>query len=230
MAEPTGAARAALPRDGPLSAPDGVEVVHIDADLVVCDKPAGLLSVEGRGQAGRDCLAARVQARWPDALVVHRLDMATSGLIVFARGPVAQRTLNRAFAERRVSKRYLAVVAGRVEPDTGKIDLPLGADWPNRPRQQVDHATGRPALTHYRTLAFDAAARTTRLELEPVTGRSHQLRVHLAALGHPILGDALYAPAEVVARATRLSLHATELGFEHPRHGDPVRFASAVPF
>ena len=192
----------------------GLTLVHRDAYVLVADKPAGLLCVPGRGADKADCLAARVAAQWPDALVVHRLDMATSGLVVFGRGAVMQRQLSIAFAERRVHKVYQAVVAGRLVHDAGEIDLPLAADWPNRPRQQVDRAGGKPSLTRWQVIGRDPQAGTTRLRLAPVTGRSHQLRVHLAAIGHAILGDALYAPAAQAAAAPRLLLHACTLGFE----------------
>ncbi len=205
---------------------DELRVLHGDADLVVVDKPAGLLAVPGRGEAGRDNLAARVQARWSDALVVHRLDMATSGLMLLARGSTAQRRLSAAFASRAVRKQYVAVVEGCTDADEGEIDAPLAADWPRRPRQRVDHGQGKPALTRWRVLG--RAADSTRLALEPVTGRSHQLRVHLLSLGHPIRGDALYAPAPL--RAERLLLHATQLAFAHPAGGQPMCFESAVPF
>jgi tRNA pseudouridine32 synthase/23S rRNA pseudouridine746 synthase len=205
-------------------------LVHVDAAFVVADKPAGLLAVPGRGPGRADCLWSRVRSRHADALVVHRLDMATSGLIVYARGVEAQRALSRAFAERRVNKAYVAVVDGLVEAEEGVVDLPLAADWPNRPRQQVDAARGRPSLTRFRVLARHAALRRTRVELEPVTGRAHQLRVHLAAIGHPIVGDALYAPPAVAAAATRLLLHASRLGFEHPHGGGRVGFESEPPF
>jgi tRNA pseudouridine32 synthase / 23S rRNA pseudouridine746 synthase len=171
-----------------------------------------------------------VQAQFSDALVVHRLDMATSGLMLLARGPDAQRRLSQAFARREVHKRYVAVVHGHVAPAQGQIDLPLIADWPNRPRQKVDLAQGKPSLTRYRTLAVDAERNRTRLELEPVTGRGHQLRVHLLAIGHPILGDALYAPRDVVAFANRLLLHATALQFAHPATGETLCLESSVPF
>ncbi len=206
------------------------ELVYVDAHCIVALKPGGLLSVPGLGAHGQDCLAARVQAVHPDALVVHRLDMATSGLMLFARGADAQRALGRAFAARTVYKRYVAVVAGRLPADEGEIDLPLSADWPNRPRQKVDTAQGKPSLTRWRVLAVDAARGTTRLALEPVTGRAHQLRVHLLAIGHAVLGDALYAPPEVCARADRLLLHASALGFAHPANGTPLWFESAPPF
>lgn len=211
-------------------------VVHADAAVVVVDKPAGLLCVPGRGPEGNRCLAARVQARWPDALVVHRIDMATSGLVAFARGRHAQRRLSDAFASRAVDKRYVAVVAGRLDPPAaadgwGTIDLPLAADWPFRPRQRVAPEGGRPASTRWRVIAYDAASGTTRVELRPVTGRSHQLRVHLLAIGHPIVGDALYAPdAEAEAAAPRMLLHASRLAFAHPTDDAPVAFASAAPF
>jgi tRNA pseudouridine32 synthase/23S rRNA pseudouridine746 synthase len=207
-----------------------LELAHTDAQCIVAIKPSGLLSVQGRGEQGADCLAARVQALFADALVVHRLDMATSGLMLFARGADAQRRLSRAFAAREVDKRYIAVVQGRFTEAQGSIDLPLIADWPNRPRQKIDAQTGKPSLTHYRVMSADDAADTTRLELEPFTGRAHQLRVHLLAIGHPILGDALYAPPAVLERADRLLLHATSIGFAHPMTGEPMRFESTAPF
>ena len=205
-----------------------VVVLHVDDDCLVVDKPSGLLSVPGRGAHLQDCLATRVQAEFGDALVVHRLDMATSGLMLFARGINAQRQLSRAFAQREVHKRYVAVVHGRIDAEQGEIDLPLIADWPNRPLQKVDREHGKPSLTRWRVI--DAQADRTRLELEPVTGRAHQLRVHLLAIGHPILGDALYAPPEVRAASDRLLLHAAQLRFAHPVSGEEMTFESAVPF
>jgi tRNA pseudouridine32 synthase/23S rRNA pseudouridine746 synthase len=212
----------------------GLEVpirwIHVDDACIVVDKPSGLLSVPGRGEHLQDCMAARVQSQWPDALVVHRLDMATSGLLLLARGAAAQRRLSDAFARREVHKRYVAVVHGLVAPDEGEIDLPLRTDWPNRPRQQVSAEHGKPSLTRWRVLSHDRAQDTTRLELTPVTGRSHQLRVHLLAIGHPILGDTLYAPADVQGRAERLLLHADALGFAHPVSGGWSSFDSHAPF
>jgi len=205
-----------------------VTVLHDDDACIVVDKPRGLLSVPGRGAHLQDCMATRVQALFADALVVHRLDMATSGLMLFARGIEAQRRLSRAFAQREVHKRYVAVVHGALDAEQGEIDLPLIADWPNRPRQKVDHAHGKPSLTRWRVI--DADTDRTRVELEPVTGRAHQLRVHLLAIGHPILGDALYAPPEVLASADRLLLHAARLQFAHPVSGEPIAIESAVPF
>jgi tRNA pseudouridine32 synthase / 23S rRNA pseudouridine746 synthase len=202
-----------------------VSVVHEEAAFVVLDKPAGLLAVPGRGAAGADHLAGRAAARWADALVVHRLDMATSGLMLLARGATVQRALSMAFAARAVGKRYEAVVHGELRESAGEVNLPLSADWPARPRQRVDHERGRPCITRWRVL--DRSPGRTRLELEPVTGRAHQLRVHLLAIGHPIVGDALYDPDR---RAPRLLLHATQLAFTHPVHGQPCRFDSAAPF
>lgn len=200
-------------------------LVFADDHLLVFDKPAGMLAVPGRGENKQDCLSTRALARFPDAKVVHRLDQATSGLLVLARGHEAQRALSRAFAERRVQKRYIALVAGRLAPppgDWGVIDLPLRADWPNRPRQCVDPDRGKPSLTHWRVIGASDAGRATRLELAPVTGRSHQLRVHLRALGHPILGDRLYQGPE----AARLYLHAWTLGLPHPASGTYLLFES----
>jgi tRNA pseudouridine32 synthase/23S rRNA pseudouridine746 synthase len=203
------------------------ELLHSDDALLVVVKPAGLLAVPGRGSDKQDCLVARLLCDWPDARVVHRLDQATSGLMVFARGLAAQRRLGAAFEQRAVRKRYVALVAGRIAAASGLIELPLGADWPNRPRQRVDLEHGRPASTAWRVLARHDDR--TRLALEPVTGRTHQLRVHLQAIGHPILGDALYAPPEP-ACATRLLLHASELALRHPVSGAALQFSSPAPF
>lgn len=214
----------------PLSGP-GVRFVHADAHCLVADKPAGLLSVPGRGPERADCLAARVQRHHPEARVVHRLDMGTSGLMAFARGPEVERLLSIAFQQRRVHKRYVAVVDGLLAEDSGSVELPLIVDWPNRPRQIIDHRIGKPSLTHWRVLARDAASGRTRLALEPVTGRSHQLRVHLAAIGHPILGDELYATPAAHAAAPRLLLHASELRLPPLAEDHPgVAVLSPVPF
>ncbi|RZU02964.1 RluA family pseudouridine synthase [Rivibacter subsaxonicus] len=211
----------------------GFECLHEDESLLVVLKPAGLLAVPGRGADKADCLSARVQARWPEALVVHRLDEATSGLMLFARSLEIQRALGRAFESRAVDKRYEAIVGGHLgalnaDDAWGTIDAPLAADWPNRPRQQVDARRGKPSQTRWRLRGH--AQGHTRVELQPLSGRTHQLRVHLAWLGHPILGDRLYAPPALQAAAPRLLLHATALGLDHPRSGVPLRFASAAPF
>ena len=205
----------------------------MDDACVVVDKPSGLLSVPGRGPDKQDCLARRVQAIWPEAQVVHRLDMGTSGLWLMARGPDMQRAFSRAFEQHTVDKRYVAVVAGRVAPPQtadgwGEIDLPLAADWPRRPLQKVDATQGRPSLTRWRVL--HAEDDRTRLELAPVTGRTHQLRVHLQAIGHPILGDALYAPPDVQAMAPRLLLHACTLRLAHPAHDAVLALRCDPPF
>ncbi len=205
-----------------------VRILYADAALVVADKPAGLLSVPGRGPDKTDCLVARVGAIHPGALCVHRLDMATSGLMVLALTTQSHRALSEAFAARQVDKVYEAWVAGTPEPEAGSVDLPLIADWPNRPRQKVDWDVGKPSLTRYAVIA--RAGDRSRVRLEPVTGRSHQLRVHMAEIGHPILGDPFYAPPEIEALSPRLLLHARRLSFDHPDSGERLSFDSPPPF
>lgn len=213
-----------------LPPPDnGLAVIHADTEIIVVDKPAGLLSVPGRGAGMDDCLATRVQARFPDALIAHRLDMSTSGLLVLARGAEMHRQLSRFFRDRQIDKRYLAIVHGLMAVDTGEVDLPLICDWPNRPRQKVDFEIGKPSQTRFRVISRDPLANTTRVELEPITGRSHQLRVHMASLGHPILGDDLYGGA-ATERAERLLLHAMDLGLFHPLTAVAMQFHSDAPF
>ena len=209
---------------------DGLTVHYADAALLVVDKPAGLLSVPGRGADKQDTLLSRVQARYPGALSVHRLDMGTSGLLVLALNAQVHRALGRQFELRQVAKEYVAVVAGRVAAGERSIDLPLIADWPNRPRQMVDFARGKPALTRLSVLSYDAISDTTRVRLQPETGRSHQLRVHLQSIGHPILGDELYAPPAIVAQAPRLLLHAASLAFRHPVSAEWLAIDSEPPF
>ncbi len=204
-------------------------VLHVDDQLLVVDKPSGLLSVPGRGADKQDCVISRLQRNWPEAMIAHRLDMSTSGLLIVARGEAVQREMYRLFRERAVDKRYVAAVAGLIADDAGEIDLPLICDWPNRPRQMVSHELGKPSLTRFRVIARNPALDATVVELEPVTGRSHQLRVHLAALGHPILGDDLYAGA-AANRAARLLLHAAEIAFPHPADGRPANFRCPAPF
>jgi tRNA pseudouridine32 synthase/23S rRNA pseudouridine746 synthase len=272
------------------------ELLYCDDSLLIVNKPAGLLAVPGRGADKQDCLYARIQQEFPDALVVHRLDMATSGLMVFARSAAMQRRLSEMFREREVQKRYVAVVAGNVEQPTGEVNLPIVADWPNRPLRKIDAELGKPSLTRYRVLGFGESVHasipdvttgkttshpttqpedgcqvvgyshstrpsrnddqvagyqhersissepspvspdvskgehvvdTTRLELEPVTGRTHQLRVHMAAIGHPILGDTLYGDA---SSAPRLLLHARMLSFTHPLGAEILTLVSEAPF
>ncbi len=209
-----------------------INVLYADEALLVLDKPAGLLCVPGKGEEKQDCLSSRVQQHYANARVVHRLDMATSGLLVMALGAAVQRTLNDAFANRQVRKRYVAVVEGMLAPpdaDWGVIDLPILLDWPNRPRRIID-PRGKPSNTRWRVLKPDQAEQTTRLELEPVTGRSHQLRVHLQALQHPILGDALYGTPASLQKAGRLLLHATRLELTHPSSLQTMVFSSDPPF
>jgi len=216
-----------------MTADNSLDVRHVDPDWIIVNKPSGLLAVPGKGPDKQDCLSNRVQQVYPDALIVHRLDMATSGLMVLARGVDAQRKLNAAFANRLVHKRYTAVVHGILPVAYANwqiIDLPISVDWPNRPLRVIDTVQGKPSVTRVRILKHETDNHTTRLELEPITGRSHQLRVHLKALGHPILGDALYAPPDVVALAPRLLLHATSLQLPHPTHGVPMDFVCDAPF
>lgn len=207
----------------------GLRPIFVDQHLLVVDKPAGLLSVPGRGEDKADCLLSRMQRDFPDALAVHRLDMATSGLLLLARGEEMHRQLSRLFRERLVDKRYIAVVAGCLPAECGEIDLPLICDWPNRPRQKVDFEIGKRSLTRFRLLDVDQERHLSRVELEPVTGRSHQLRVHLAELGHPILGDDLYGGV-AQAMADRLLLHASELAFVHPASGKKHHFLCPPAF
>ncbi len=202
-------------------------VLHADEDLVAVEKPAGLLSVPGRGPALADCLIARLGEAFPGILLVHRLDRDTSGVMVFARTAHAQRHLGLQFEKRQVRKSYVARVAGEMAEEAGRVDLPLCVDWPNRPRQKVDAEAGRPAQTDWAVVARETGG--TRLRLTPLTGRSHQLRVHMLTLGHPILGDTLYA--EGAARNhPRLMLHAEVLELRHPTGGRWMRFAAPAPF
>jgi len=188
--------------------------------------------VPGRGADKQDCLSARVQALYPDALVVHRLDMATSGLMLMARGAAMQRALSALFEARQIAKTYVAIVDGllAVAPTWQLIDLPVWADWEARPLRRVD-PRGQPSQTRWRCVAHtDGPTPASRLELQPLTGRSHQLRVHMQAIGHPIEGDALYAPPDVAARASRLLLHARDLAFVQPQNGTRMAFTAAAGF
>nr|WP_299595578.1 pseudouridine synthase [uncultured Microbulbifer sp.] len=199
-----------------------LDVVFSDAHLLVLDKPSGLLTVPGRDPAHKDSLASRAQAEYTDALIVHRLDMDTSGLVVMALGAEVHRQLSKLFQDRQVDKSYLARVWGEPEADEGEVDLPLICDWPNRPRQKVCFESGKPSLTRWQKL--DSDGKTSLLQLTPVTGRSHQLRVHMQAMGYPILGDPFYAHPDAQAAAPRLLLHAQELAFEHPVTGRALNF------
>ncbi|GAA5524935.1 dual-specificity RNA pseudouridine synthase RluA [Microbulbifer aestuariivivens] len=203
-----------------------LEIIYQDTSLLVLDKPSGLLSVPGRDPLHRDSLASRAEARFPGAMTVHRLDMDTSGLVVMARNAVAHRQLSRLFQDRKVSKVYYAKVWGELADAEGEIDLPLICDWPNRPRQKVDFEVGKPSLTRWQRVA--TGENCSLVKLMPVTGRSHQLRVHLQAIGHPILGDPFYAHAPALAAAPRLLLHAAALSFAHPDSGEALRFVSVA--
>jgi tRNA pseudouridine32 synthase/23S rRNA pseudouridine746 synthase len=216
-----------------------LDVVYADAHLAVLNKPSGLLSVPGRGDDKQDCLIARAQQTWPDALTVHRLDMATSGLVVIARGAEVQRQLSQAFAQREVHKMYEAVVDGTPQESMPTaentegwqdIHLPLLIDWPNRPKSKVDWQNGKPSHTQWRRTSGTLIEGATRVSLHPITGRTHQLRLHLMAIGHAILGDALYASPDICARAPRLLLHAKQLQFKHPVTSEWLSFQSTVPF
>lgn len=208
--------------------PDAAPVIlYEDHELVFVDKPTGLLSVPGKGPDMADCMIARLRVGFPEILLVHRLDLDTSGVMVFARTPHAQRHLGLQFEKRQTRKTYIARVAGQVAQRSGQVDLPLGVDWPNRPRQMVCHETGRPALTDWALIRHEEG--TSRLRLMPKTGRSHQLRVHMQAIGHPILGDPLYASG--AARAyPRMMLHAKELRLRHPDGGRGLTISAKVAF
>jgi len=209
------------PPDTPL------EVIHQDHEILVVNKPAGLLSVPGKGEHLSDCLLSRVQAAFPEALLVHRLDRDTSGVMIFALTPHAQRHLGLQFEKRQVRKTYVARVWGEVAEKKGTVDLPLIVDWPNRPRQKVDHAEGRPAVTDWRVLRREAG--TTRVRLSPHTGRSHQLRVHMREIGHPILGDPFYADGPA-RDFSRLMLHSESLRIRHPDGGMGMTFSARAAF
>ena len=206
---------------------DPLDIIHADHELISVNKPSGLLSVPGKGEHLADCLITRVQAAFPGALLVHRLDRDTSGVMIFAATPHAQRHLGLQFEKRQTKKAYIARVFGRLEPKTGTVDLPLIVDWPNRPRQMVCHETGKQAQTDWKVLK--AADDESRVRLFPKTGRSHQLRVHMLALGHPILGDPFYATGAALSRP-RLMLHAEELRLRHPDGGKGMRFFAKAPF
>lgn len=193
----------------------GLNILFQDEYLLIVDKPAGLLSVPGNSVEKQDCMVSRCQAEFENVLIVHRLDMLTSGIIVFARNKDVLRAMNHLFAERKVSKTYTAIVDGILSNDTGEINQPLMVDWPNRPKQKID-ASGKPSCTEFQVLSRDKTTQTTRVQLTPITGRSHQLRVHMMWLGHAILGDEFYATDEVLGKSTRLLLHASKLTFVHP--------------
>lgn len=205
-----------------------LDVLYADADLVIVNKPAGLLSVPGRGEDKQDCMLHRLQTEYADAQTVHRLDMHTSGILLFARHADAQRAMSRLFEQRRIHKTYIARVWGMPSETRGSINLPLITDWPNRPRQKIDFSRGKPALTHYELITGDD--QHSLVHLFPVTGRSHQLRLHMSALGHPVLGDPLYGTAMSRSASQRLLLHAEKLAFAHPFTGKPIKLQCHAGF
>lgn len=216
-----------------------LEFIYRDDDLLVLHKPAGLLTVPGKALEHKDCLELRVRRVLPEARIVHRLDMATSGLILMALNKPIQGELGKQFEKRLVQKQYRARVAGSVAEASGSIDLPLRCDWPNRPKQMVCHELGKPSLTHYQRVRVQPATKDlagleqigwSEVVLTPVTGRSHQLRVHMQQLGHPILGDRLYGTPPITAASSRLLLHAEYLAFTHPRSGEPMELLLPAKF
>lgn len=221
-----------------MSAPDFI-VPHCEAEpgilyeddhLLLVDKPSGLLSVPGRHPQNRDSLISRLQKTWPQALIVHRLDMDTSGIMIVALTKACHSHLSKQFERRQALKSYEAIVSGIPSPKHGTIDLPLITDWPNRPLQKVCFEQGKPAITHYRVTEENTDANLSRLLLSPETGRSHQLRLHLKAVGHPILGDNFYAPDDITSQSPRLLLHAATLQMQHPETGDVIKGEAETPF
>ncbi|MFT6557612.1 RluA family pseudouridine synthase [Sneathiella sp.] len=206
-----------------------IPILYEDDFLIVANKPSGLLSVPGRGEDKQDCLISRVQRTHPTALIVHRLDMETSGLIMLALSPEIHKALSISFQSRTINKQYSAIVDGHPEHSEGTIDLPLIADWPNRPRQKVNFDVGKPSVTHWK-LVEKIKGNSSRIELTPITGRSHQLRVHMLSIGHPILGDSLYGGQDSQQKASRLLLHACQLGFPHPVKKQPIMVSDRAPF
>lgn len=205
-----------------------LDIIYQDDDIVVINKASGILTVPGRLPEHRDCVETRVQRVLPSATIVHRLDMATSGILIMALNKAAHVRISQQFEKRKTQKRYLARVFGLVQQQAGSIDLPLICDWPNRPKQKVDHENGKKALTHYKVLSQNNTS--SLVELSPVTGRSHQLRVHMLSLGHPIQGDKLYATGEALNSSPRLQLHAQELSLYHPVSNAALHFVAPCPF
>ncbi|MEE9491937.1 MAG: pseudouridine synthase [Gammaproteobacteria bacterium] len=208
----------------------GLDILFQDATLLILNKPSGLLSVPGRGVDKQDCLLSRVLEEYPQALTVHRLDMDTSGIMLIALGKDSQRQFSGLFQNRTIRKTYHAMVNGYLKQTEGQIDLPLITDWPNRPRQIVDHLNGKASITCFQTLEYNTDNDSTLVELSPLTGRSHQLRVHMQAIGHPILGDALYATPKAKDKAPRLLLHASLIDFDHPYSKRRIIIKSKYPW
>lgn len=207
-----------------------IDILYQDEYLIAINKPAGLLSVPGRGPQNQDCAISRVQQQFPNSRIIHRLDMATSGILLIAQNVESLRAFSKLFEKREIYKRYIAVVDGRPNSDEGEVNLPLICDWPNRPKQKVCHETGKSAQTAFRVLEYNREHNHTRLELIPLTGRSHQLRVHMMSLGHPILGDEFYGTEQSRKGANRLLLHAAELEFIHPFTGCAMKLEKPAEF
>ncbi len=207
----------------------GLDIVYQDKDILVVNKPAGLLTVPGKGPDKQDCLVNRVQIDFPEVLVVHRLDMATSGLLILARNKQIQGRLGDKFQRHEVKKQYVAVVNGHVTANQGVIDLPLITDWPNRPKQMVEFQRGKASVTHFQVISRNPD-NTTSLKLYPLSGRTHQLRVHMQSLGHPIVGDKLYGITNCSPQSERLLLHAKELNFLHPDSGKIIAIQREADF
>ena len=207
-----------------------LDIIYCDDSLLIINKPSGLLSVPGRGEDKRDCLISRIQSKYPNALIVHRLDMSTSGLMIVARGKEMERSLSILFQQRKVAKKYIAIVDGEISAKYGEVDLPIITDWPNRPKQKVDFETGKISRTKYSVLSYDAKANTSRVVLIPVTGRTHQLRLHMKSINHAIVGDELYANKSAIEKAARLLLHASYVSFQHPVSGELIEINSLPDF
>ncbi len=212
-----------------------LDIIYQDEDIVVLNKASGLLSVPGRLPEHQDCLQNRVQRVFPTATIVHRLDMATSGVLIMALNKPAHVAISRQFEKRQTDKSYIARVFGKISQCQGSVDLPLICDWPNRPKQKVDHEHGKKSLTHYQVIDYDTDndinnISSTLVKLTPITGRSHQLRVHMLALGHPILGDRLYAHEQALSMSSRLLLHAQTHSITHPTTTELMHFTSTCPF
>ena len=209
---------------------DSIKILFEDEFLLVVNKPSGLLSVPGRGEDKQDCLISRIREEHQDAYIVHRLDMSTSGLMILARGKEMERYLSILFQQRKVNKKYRAIVDGNVQPELGEVNLPLITDWPNRPKQKVCYETGKSSQTKYSVISYDKKNNNTEIELTPITGRTHQLRVHMQSIKHAILGDELYASEEVINKSDRLLLHACYLSFRHPVSDEQLEFDSTPEF
>ncbi len=215
-----------------MTADPSLNIVYEDDSLLVVNKPAELLSVPGRGPDKQDCVINRLLVTHQQARVVHRLDMSTSGLLIIPLSPLVESHISKQFQSRTVEKHYNAVLFDKLTSRSGRVDLPLICDWPNRPRQIVDHTNGKSSQTDYEVLSYDRlnGFDITRVKLTPITGRSHQLRVHMQALGHPILGDNLYATESALKLAPRLLLHAQYIAFNHPESGERLEIHSPAPF